>query len=226
MHLLSPISLFTLIDFLGVFVAAIGGALDAARHEQYEYDFIGVIGLALVSALGGGITRDLIIQHGPPLAFTDVRYLLDAFAGALLTLAFLRIAHRSEFAHGTQNLLLFIDAAAVGLFAVAGATRAINAGLTVLPALVLGVITAVGGGALRDVLSGTTPKIFLRGQPYAIAATIAAVVFLVANAAGATRPAATTIGSLSGFAVRLIAMHYGWRTKAVRVSSETEAGRS
>lgn len=216
MRLLSPISLFTLIDFLGVFVAAIGGALEAARNEFFDYDIIGVTGLALVAALGGGITRDVILQQGPPLAFVDVRYLLTALVGAGIVLVFVWGHAERQPGPWTQKLLLFIDAAAIGLFAVAGATRAIHAGLTLLPALILGVITAVGGGALRDVLSGRTPRVFVYGQPYAIASILAGVVFLSANAYGFPVTTATALGSFTGFAVRILALRYGWRTTAVR----------
>ena len=73
--------LFSLIDFLGVFVGAFGGALAAVRDTRYKYDLVGVTGLAMVSALGGGITRDLILQKGPPLAFADVRSLVTALEG-------------------------------------------------------------------------------------------------------------------------------------------------
>ncbi|HEY0564644.1 MAG TPA: TRIC cation channel family protein [Terriglobales bacterium] len=215
-RLFSPISLFSLIDFLGVFVAAIGGALEAARNESYEYDVVGVTGLALVSALGGGVTRDLILQHGPPLAFVDVRYLLTALVGAAVTLPLVWGRGNSEPSTALQKLVLFVDAASIGLFAVAGATRAINAGLTQLPALILGVVTAAGGGALRDVLSGRTPKIFVYGQPYAIAAIFAAVVFLVADALAVPRTVATALGGVTGFAVRILALEFGWHTNAVR----------
>src|SRR5258707_5238209 len=75
-------TLFSLVDFLGVFVGAFGGALAAVRDTRYKYDLVGVTGLALASALGGGITRDLILQKGPPLAFADARYLITALAGA------------------------------------------------------------------------------------------------------------------------------------------------
>ena len=77
-------TLFSLVDFLGVFVGAFGGALAAVRDTRYKYDLVGVTGLALVSALGGGITRDLILQKGPPLAFADARYLITALAGAVI----------------------------------------------------------------------------------------------------------------------------------------------
>ena len=80
--------LFSLIDFSGVFVGALGGALAAVRDTRYRFDLVGVIGLALASALGGGITRDLILQQGAPLAFADPRYLLTALAGAVAGMVF------------------------------------------------------------------------------------------------------------------------------------------
>ena len=132
MPLPTPSSLFSLIDFAGVFAGAMGGALEAKQNRTYQYDLVGVIGLGLISALGGGITRDILLQHGPPLAFTDVRYLLIALAGALLGLLCGATIHQR-----IGQLLLGVDAAALGFFAVAGSTRALAAGLTFLPALVL-----------------------------------------------------------------------------------------
>lgn len=84
--ILNAHSLFLLIDFLGVAAAAVGGALEARSSQGYKYDFVGVLGLGLVSALGGGVGRDILIQHGPPLAFTDVRYLICGLLGASLGL--------------------------------------------------------------------------------------------------------------------------------------------
>lgn len=206
-----PFSLFLLVDFLGVFAGALGGGLEAMRNEEYDFDFIGVLGLALTSALGGGITRDIILQHGPPLAFQDVRYLMTALAGALLALAF-----RGHIGPKTQTAIVWIDAAAIGFFAVAGSIRALDGGLTVLPALILGVLTAVGGGALRDVISGRTPKIFESGQLYAVAALLGSASFLAANSADLSRTTATSIGLIVGFSVRGLAMHYNLRTRGLR----------
>ena len=152
---LLPFSLFLLLDFLGVFAGAIGGGLEAMRNEKYDYDFIGVLGLAMTSALGGGIMRDILLQKGPPLAFQDVRYLPTALAGALIALAF-----RGHIGPRVRRAILWIDAAAIGFFAVAGSTRAIDAHMAILPAVILGAMTAVGGGAIRDVLSGRTPRVF------------------------------------------------------------------
>lgn len=203
--------LFFVIDFLGVFVGGLGGALDAVRDTRYKYDLVGVTGLALASALGGGITRDLILQKGPPLAFADARYLMTALAGAVIGMVF---AHR--IGKNTERAIVFIDAAALGLFAVAGSTRAIHAGLTRLPALLLGAATAVGGGGIRDVLSGRTPKIFERGELYAIAAAFGAAAFLLADALHLPREISTIVGVLCGFGLRLLALRYHWETRPVR----------
>src|SRR5947209_10163580 len=199
--------LFSLIDFLGVFVGALGGALAAVRDTRYRYDLVGVIGLALASALGGGITRDIILQQGPPLAFADIRYLLTALGGAVMGLAF-----ASRIGKNTERVIVVIDAAALGLFAVAGSTRAINASLRRLPALLLGAITAVGGGCLHDVLSGRTPKIFERGELYAIAAACAAAAFLACDALHLDRSISTLIGALVAFGLRILSLRFHWRT--------------
>jgi uncharacterized membrane protein YeiH len=203
--------LFSLIDFLGVFVGAFGGALAAVRDTRYKYDLVGVTGLALASALGGGITRDLILQKGPPLAFADARYLITALAGAVLGMM---LAQR--IGKNTERAIVFIDAAALGLFSVAGSTRALNAGMTRLPALLLGAATAVGGGCIRDVLSGRTPKIFERGELYAIAAAFGAGVFLVCDAFKLPREVSTIAGSACGFGLRLLALRYHWQTRPIR----------
>jgi uncharacterized membrane protein YeiH len=193
--------LFFIIDFLAVFAGALGGALAAVRDTRYKYDLVGVTGLALAAALGGGITRDLVLQHGPMLAL----------AGAVCGMVF-----ASRVGRGTERAIILIDAAALGLFAVAGSTRALDARLGPLPALLLGGITAVGGGVIRDVLSGRTPRIFERGEIYAIAAGVAAAIFLVCDRIGLQRETSTILGSLCGFGLRLLALRFRWRTRAVR----------
>ena len=203
--------LFSLIDFLGVFAAALGGALAAVRNTRYMYDLVGVTGLAFASALGGGITRDLILQHGPPLAFSDSRYLLLALAGAAVGILIASRAGKT-----TDRMISFIDAVALGLFAVAGSTRAINAGLGRLPALLLGIVTAAGGGSLRDVLSGRTPMIFEGGQIYAIAAAFGAGVFLICDSLHFDRSMSTLAGALCGFGLRALALRFDWKTRPVR----------
>src|ERR1700704_2601579 len=203
--------LFSLIDFLGVFVGSLGGALAAVRDTRYKYDLVGVTGLALASALGGGITRDLILQKGPPLAFSDARYLMTALAGAVIGMLFAQ-----RIGKNTERAIIFMDAAALGLFSVSGSTRAINAGMSRLPALLLGATTAVGGGCIRDVLSGRTPRIFERGELYAIASAFGAATFLMCDALKLPREISTAAGTICGFGLRLLAMRYHWKTRSIR----------
>lgn len=132
------------------------------RQPDYKFDVVGVLGLAMISAIGGGAARDILIQHCPPLALLDVRYLLVALSGGLVGLLARLLAGSP-----LTRLLLVVEAAALGLFAVAGATRALDAGLYFLPALLLGITSAVGGGSLRDVFSGRAPRIFERGELHA-----------------------------------------------------------
>jgi uncharacterized membrane protein YeiH len=85
-----------------------------------------------------------------------------------------------------------------------------------LPAFLLGGVTAVGGGCIRDVLSGRTPKIFERGELYAIAAAFSAAMFLLCDSLHFSREISTTVGALCGFSLRLLALRFNWRTRPVR----------
>lgn len=204
-------SLFSIIDFLAVFAGAMGGAAEAARDNRNHYDIVGVVGLGLVSALGGGITRDVLLNRGAPLALVDGRYLLFALAGSLIALGL-----RAQASRWRQNILLVIDAAGLGLYAVAGSTRAFDAGLLILPSILLGAITAAGGGAWRDVLSGRIPAVFQRGSPYVLVALMASAIYFGGRYTGAPDPYPTIAGAGTGFVLRLVALRFGWTTKAVR----------
>jgi uncharacterized membrane protein YeiH len=213
---LHTINVFPVVEFSGVAAGALAGALEARRNRTYHYDLIGVLGLAVITALGGGITRDVLIQKGPPLAFLDVRYLLVALGAGIVALLFGFSAgpHMSRF-------IWVADATSLGLFSVAGVSRALNAGLPVLAALILGLITAIGGGSLRDVLMGRTPRVFERGEPYAIAALLAVLVFLAGDRLGLDRSITTAAGAVSGLVLKLLAARFHWKTPAVRFRVET-----
>jgi uncharacterized membrane protein YeiH len=188
-----------------------GGALEAKQNRTYQFDFVGVIGLGFISALGGGITRDILLQHGPPLAFTDIRYLLIAIGGG-----FLGLLCATSPGPKLGRLLILVDAAALGFFAVAGSTRALAAGFSFLPALLMGIITAVGGGSLRDVFSGRTPKVFERGEPYALVAALAATVFLICDRLTGNVTLSTFVGLATGFMFRVLALRFNWKTRVAR----------
>jgi uncharacterized membrane protein YeiH len=208
---LSPSSLFTLIDYSGVVVGALGGALAARRDTKFNFDYVGVLGLGLISGVGGGIFRDVLIQNGLPLALDNPHYLYLALGGAMIGLLF-----GSSMGKRMRRTMLIVDAMGLGFFAIAGATRAQDAGLGLLPCLLLGVMTAVGGGSLRDVFSGRTPSVFERGEPYATAAAVSALLFLLMMHFGVPARVATPIGVVAGFLMRVLGIHFGWRTQAVR----------
>jgi uncharacterized membrane protein YeiH len=215
MRLIPLGAVFFAVEYLGVIAGALSGGLSAIRDRRYKYDLIGVFGLAFVTALGGGITRDVILQHGPPLAFVDPRYIFIALAGAAVAAMF---EHRMG--EGMDRAIDFIDAAALGFFAIAGTTRALNDGLTMLPSILLGLITAVGGGSLRDVLGGRTPRVFERGQFYAVAALAGSAAFLLADRTGMGRAWATVAGTLSCFLLRMLSIRFNWRTRPLRGTTD------
>jgi uncharacterized membrane protein YeiH len=115
-----------------------------------------------------------------------------------------------------QRAQALVDATALAVFAVAGAIRALDSGLVYSPVLLLGCVTAIGGGALRNVLGGRTPRVVERGELYAIVVLAAAAAFLVCNATGISRTLAASLGFGIGFVFRLLALRFRWETEAFR----------
>jgi uncharacterized membrane protein YeiH len=194
-------------ELAAVFLFAVTGALLAIEKR---YDFVGVFGLALLSATGGGLLRDsFFLQRGAPQVLQDERYL---YAVAVATVVCL-IA-------GTQltrfrYVFLVADALGLGIYAVVGTERAIDAGLHVVPAAFVGIANAVGGGVLRDVLTGQETLLFKPGQFYVLAAASGTVVFtmLITFARSSPYDAAWwAIGAT--FVMRLAAITLNWKTRA------------
>ena len=156
-----PPPLFLTLDLTGTFVFALDGALLAQRVARL--DLVGAIALGMITALGGGIIRDLMIGATPPATFSDWRYLTVATVGGLF--AFL-LGRRLDPLNAPITVL---DAAGLSLFAVTGASKALSFGLGPGQAILLGALTGVGGGTLRDVLVGQVPAILQKGF-YAIPA--------------------------------------------------------
>jgi uncharacterized membrane protein YeiH len=198
-----PDVLTTVLDLLGVFL---NGILGGAVARSKEMDLFGFGAMGLISGLGGGIIRDILLQHGTPVALTHPAYIPTALAGA--GVAFLvRIEHRAW-----DRLFLLVDAAAISLWATAGALIALAAGLGWLPAVLLGTITATGGGVTRDVILAKVPTVFTEGPLYAtVALFVAAIQVLCAKTLGPQDATGTLIAISAGFALRLIAYRRGWR---------------
>lgn len=181
------VTAFRVVDLVGVLGNAVIGA-SMARSRRF--DPIGFAALAILSALAGGMLRDVLLQAGPPLALVDPAYLLFALLGAAFVFA-VQIEGRAW-----RWFLYGIDALAVGAWAAAGTLKALGLGHLPMTAVLLGVITAVGGGMIRDVVIGQVPAIFSRNTLYATSALAAALTLLAVPAA--YRP---TIGTLAAITV-------------------------
>lgn len=203
-------TLFHFFEITAIILGALGGGLASRRDRRTRFDYTGIIGLGLISGVGGGIVRDVLLNEGPPLSLQHPSYLAYAMLGAALSL----ILGRS-IGPRTRALMSFVDALSLGFFTVAGSTRAMNSGLGFLPCLLLGVTTAVGGGSLRDIFSGESPRVFQEGELYALVSATAALLFLLLQKLGTGVNQAATIGTLAGFGLRMLAIRYGWRTHRV-----------
>ena len=196
-----PAVFLVVLDLAGIFVFAVTGALVAVRKNL---DVFAVLVLAGVTGLGGGFVRDVLIGATPPAALADWRYLLVPVGAGLVTFAFHPTVGRLE------RVVTLFDACGLGLFCVTGALKAVSYGLGPVPAALLGMVTGIGGGMLRDVLAGRVPVIF-EGVLYATPALAGAAVAVVLDRAGVP----VEVGATAGFATcvgwRLLALRRGWR---------------
>jgi uncharacterized membrane protein YeiH len=165
-----PPLLFAL-DLTGTFAFGLNGALTALRATRL--DVVGVVTLGMLTALGGGVIRDVLIDALPPATLLYWPYFALAIGGALIAFVLNRWLGRL-----TMSLTV-LDAIGLSVFAVIGASKAVAFGLGLAPAALLGVITAVGGGTIRDALVGQVPTV-LRSELYAIPALVAAVITVLA----------------------------------------------
>jgi len=195
---MSP-TLLLVLDLVGTFVFALDGALTALRTARL--DIVGVVTLATITALGGGIIRDLIIGAVPPATFSDWRYLAVATTGGLVAFALARRLERLSLP------ISLLDAAGLSLFAVTGASKALDYGLGAGQAVILGALTAVGGGTLRDVLIRRIPAVLHSGL-YAIPALIGATITVAATRAGVYGLVAAVAAATACFLVRLLGIVY------------------
>jgi uncharacterized membrane protein YeiH len=188
-------------DLAGTFVFALEGALIAAHTGL---DLLGIVVIAFVAALGGGIIRDVLLGATPPAAIRDQRYPLVTIAGALIAILVISIAQDLP-----RMPMIVLDAAGLALFAVVGLQKALVRGIGPFGAVLMGTLTAVGGGAARDVLLAQVPMI-LRSDFYATAAIIGCVAILLARRFGLSMQVASATGGLICFAARLLGAFNHW----------------
>jgi uncharacterized membrane protein YeiH len=191
-------TLILVLNLAGTFVFGISGGLAAVRAKL---DLFGVVVLAGVVGLAGGITRDLLIGV-PPATFRDWRYLAAAGAAGLVCY-FARPALER-----IQRSVLVFDAVGLGLFCVTGATKALDFRVGPVPAILLGAITGIGGGILRDVLLREVPTV-LRHELYAVPALLGAGVLVAAQESGGTSPLFPIVAAAVCVGVRIAGLKYG-----------------
>ncbi|TFV57265.1 trimeric intracellular cation channel family protein [Geodermatophilus sp. DF01-2] len=192
--------LLVVLDLAGTFAFALNGALTALRAARL--DIVGVVALGMITALAGGTIRDVLLDSLPPATFVDWRYLAVAAGGGLIVFMF---GHRLDRLNTPINVL---DAAGLSLFAVTGTSKAIDLGFGPAQAVLVGAITAVGGGTLRDVLVRRIPFV-LTSELYAIPALVGATVVVVVGLFGAATSFAAVAGAALCFVIRMVGIRFG-----------------
>jgi uncharacterized membrane protein YeiH len=199
-------TLLVTLDLAGTFVFALSGALVGVRHRL---DLFGVLVLAFAAATAGGIARDLIIGAVPPPAIADPRYVVVPVIAGVVTFFWHPLVTR------LRTSILVLDGAGLALFAVSGAFKALEFGLGPVAAVLLGGLTGIGGGMVRDVLVSEVPTVF-RAELYAVAALAGASVVVTGDLIGISAPVVALGGALVCFGLRMIGVRRGWRLPTPR----------
>ncbi len=196
------------IDLGATFLFSITGAMFAIRRH---YDWVGLFALALCSGLGGGLLRDgLFIQEGAPAAMRHASYLWAVVGGCVAAGLFHQLVGKFD------RIFLYVDALGLGAYGVVGSTKAAAAGLSLPASIFVGVVNAVGGSLIRDILVSAEPLLFKPGQFYVMAALIGTCAY-VALTAGLHLPVplAAGIAIALTFAARMLSIYCNWKTDPI-----------
>lgn len=203
-----------LLDLVGVAVFAVSGALAAGRRGL---DLIGVVVLGVVTAIGGGTIRDVLLDRHPIFWLADPNFLIVITSAAMLTVAYVR------WRPAPHSALLIADALGLALFSVAGAQVAENAGLPAVSCILLGTVTGTAGGVVRDVLSAEVPLVLRRGNLYATAAIAGTSTYLLLQLGGASRRNASFAGMIVCVALRFASIWWGLKLPVFQLGDEGNA---
>ncbi|WP_371499301.1 trimeric intracellular cation channel family protein [Kitasatospora sp. NBC_00374] len=191
------------LDLIGIFVFALSGGLLAVRKNM---DIFGICVLAEATALGGGVMRDLVIGATPVAAFSNLGYFSTPLAAGVVVFFLHPQVERINTAVQT------LDAAGLGLFCVTGTIKAHDYGLSSVASVALGMLTAAGGGVIRDVLATEQPSLLRWDREiYAVPALVGATVVAVLISTDRLTPLNASAAALSAFVIRMLALRYGWR---------------
>jgi len=195
----TDIPLEPVLELMGVFVGAMSGALAAVRKQ---FDVFGIMVLGWAAGLGGGMLRDVLIGAVPPVGISNWRFIVTAVAGATVIYFFHPRLERA------RRFIVVLDAGALALFSVVGTIKGLEYGTTLIAAVLVGVMTGVGGGVLRDLLSGEVPVVLHHRQLYAIPAVLGSTVTAFLWWLGVVTPAASVAVVLAVFGLRVGALRF------------------
>lgn len=199
-----PIFLPVPFELAAIFAGALSGAMTAVSRR---FDLTGLVLLAMVNGLGGGIMRDVLLQDYGIFALKHPRALIAVLVASAVGAFFFSFAER------IKPVLGVIDAVSLGLFAIAGVDRALVAGLTGLPAILLGTVTAIGGGILRDLLCDREPQVMRRGSLFSVAAVAASSIYVtMVTWLNFAKPVGMIVAGVVALVLRTGSLLRGWKS--------------
>lgn len=194
-------------DLTATFLYALVGTRFAIMRG---YDVVGVLMISLVVGVGGGLLRDILLQAGPPVALRDPMYAAMTWGAAVVGLLLYKKVPR------LQRMIDVVDALSIGLYGVFGAQKSLSFGLGLLGAIFVGVLNAIGGGILRDIIVRNEPEVFRPGTFYAVAAIVGVTCFVtLARILSVDADLAAIISIGLTVAIRMLALRFGWKTKTL-----------
>jgi uncharacterized membrane protein YeiH len=202
------------LDLGGTFVFALSGGAAGVKHRL---DLFGVLVLSFVAANFGGITRDVLIGAIPPAAISDWRYIAVSILAGLITFYWYPATNR------LRSPVLMFDAVGLSLFAVAGTLKALSYHIGPVAAPVLGMLTGIGGGLVRDVLVSDVPTVF-RAEIYAVAALAGAVVVVIGQTLNLPAAPVAAAGAILCFGLRMLSIRLGWQLPIAGPRDQSSAG--
>ena len=202
------------LELIGAAAFAISGAMAAIKRKA---DIFGVVFLGVITALGGGVIRDVLIGQLPPKMFISYAYLLASLLVSLIVFFDAYIRREKYFANKDKlsEINNIFDAAGLAVFTISGMNTAMGVSDNVILILTLGVITGVGGGMLRDMMTNTMPKV-LRKRVYAVASLIGGALYYVLYLIGVNDILSAVIGMVTIFVLRVLATAYKWNLPSVK----------
>ncbi len=202
-YMLSQLPVTTVIDYLGVVIGVVAGTLYAIDRQM---DTLGAASLGIVTGFGGGIIRDLLLQDQ---GIFFMEHPMVILAGICISVA---MSLSRRFLTDFYQRLFYIDAFCMAWYVLAGASKSWFAGVGAVISVILGSVTAVGGGALRDICTGEVPRVFLPGKFYGVSSVVGALFYVVPVEFGATQDLASVLCIASGFGLTVLSEHFGWHT--------------